>query len=101
MKYNNMDWLRDFSEEELSSMLRGDLLLIYSLCGLEVLQAICENLMGLNLYISTKSLREAMKVYAIRNFDGTNHKELAVKLGVSEKCIYDFIQEARYDKDRG
>ncbi|ODA43625.1 hypothetical protein THER_1664 [Thermodesulfovibrio sp. N1] len=96
-----MDWLRELSEEELSGLLYGDLSLIYSLCGIDTLIKVCENLMGMNLYISSKPIKDAVKLYVRKNFNGHNHKELAVKLGVSQRYIYDIIEkELRHDQNR-
>lgn len=100
MNLNKMDWLRELSKEELEEVLFGDLRLIYMLCGVDALVKICENLMGLNLYISSKPIKDAMKVYVKKNFKGYNHKELAITLGVSERYIYKVLREEDNDRDK-
>lgn len=91
----SMDWLRELSDEELSGVLWGDLSLVYSTCGIDTLIALCDKLMGLSIYVSSKPLREAMKLYIRKKYDGTNRKELAVKLGVSERFISEVIRDDR------
>lgn len=90
-----MDWLKELSKEELAEVLYGDIALIYSLCGIETLINVCDKLMGLNIYISSKPIREAMKLYIKKNYNGANRKELAAKLGVSERFVSEVISDDR------
>lgn len=95
MSSSKMDWLRELSEEELSGVLWGDLSLIHSMCGIDTLVKVCDKLMGLNIYVSSKPIREAMKVYIRKHYNGSNRKELAVKLGVSERFIQEVVSSDR------
>lgn len=100
MSSSKMDWIRELTDEELSQVLYGDLLLIYSLCGVETLIKVCENLLGLNIYVSSKPIKEAIKLYVRKNFTGDNHKELAAKLGISERYVYEILRGGRDDRDK-
>lgn len=95
MSLNKMEWLRELTEEELSRVLWGDLSLVYSMCGIDTLIQLCDKLMGLNIYVSSKPLREAMKLYIRKKYDGTNRKELAIKLGVSERFVSEVVSNDR------
>ncbi|MCS7285011.1 MAG: hypothetical protein NZ527_04755 [Hydrogenobacter thermophilus] len=95
-----MDWLRELTDEELAKVLYGDLSIIYSLCGIDTLIKLCENLMGMNIYISSKPIREAMKLYVRKNFTGDNHKELALRLGVGQRYIYEILEKMKDDRDK-
>ncbi len=88
-----MEWIKELDEETIIEKLEGDARLIYEFCGLEVLKALWENLPGINLYISTKSLIELQKEYIKRHYTGDNIKELAAKLKISERFIYKVIEE--------
>jgi Mor family transcriptional regulator len=93
-----MDWLKELSEEEINFCLQGDAQIVYHTCGLDTLISLAKNLSGISIYISQKNLRDAMKCYIKKNFDGSNHKELAIKLGVTERFIYDMINEISQER---
>jgi len=92
-----MDWLKELSAEELDSVLSGDLALIYSECGIDTLIKICKSLMGISLYISARSIHDARAMYIKKHYNGENIKDLAIKLGVSQRYIYKVI---KHDKNR-
>jgi len=94
-----VDWIKELSEKEIEEFLEGDLQIVYQYCGLEALCLLWENLSGLNIYISTKPLRALQRLYIKKHFNGINIKELARKLKVSEKFVYNVINDGNH-KDR-
>ncbi len=95
-------WLEEI---EVRDLLDCDVALIYDCCGLDVLIRLWENMQGVNLYISAKSLMAARKRYIALHYDGNNIKKLAVKLAVSEKFVQDVVAGKMSDylpqKDQG
>lgn len=91
-----MEWIREFTKEELDRILsdsKDALALIYNLCGLETMIQMCE-FRGMSLYISNKTIYKLMREY-IRKFYKNNVKELAQKLNVSEKYVYKVLKELK------
>jgi Mor family transcriptional regulator len=89
---NNFDWLKDVAIED---VLDGDTELIYKKCGIDVLMSLWSNLPSLYLYISTKPLLEAKKIYIKKNYNGVNVKELANRLNVSIRFVYNVVSELK------
>lgn len=89
---NNFDWLKDVAIED---VLDGDSELIYKKCGIEVLLSLWLNLPSLYLYVSTRPLNEAKKIYIRKNYNGTNVKELANRLNVSIRFVYNVVSESK------
>ncbi len=87
-------WLKEI---EIRDLLSGDLALIYDFCGRGVLIRLWEEMTGLNLYISAKSLHAARARYIALHYDGHNLKRLAVKLGCSEKFVHDVLNRKTGD----
>lgn len=56
---------------------------------------------GISIYISTKPLRALQKLYIRKHYNGTNIKEIASKLGVSEKFVYNVINDNDEDRNSG
>lgn len=83
----DLSWMKDI---DILPFLKGDLLTIYSACGEDVLRRLLEGTPSMTLYISTKPINEAKRIYVQNNFTGKNTKELARFLEVSDK----FVQEA-------
>ncbi len=88
-----MNWIKELSEREIQEALEGDLQLVYEHCGLDILCLIWQNFSGLNIYVSTKPLRALQKIYIKKYYNGHNIKEIAIKLGVSEKFVYNVISD--------
>jgi len=86
-----LDWIKELEEKEIKRALEGDLQLVYDFCGMDVLCSLLENFPRMNLYISTKPLRQLQRLYIRKNFGKMPIKELAHKLGVSEKFVYSVI----------
>lgn len=91
-----LDWL-DEIKEELPELLSGDAELIYTQCGYDVFKLLYQNFAGMNLYLSGKPLREAMRRYIRKRYSQSNLKELAMKLGVSERYVYKVLKEGDDD----
>jgi len=96
-----MDWLKDI---EFKDLLEKDAHLVYEHCGLATLLSLWENLPGITLYVSEKTLFEIKKRYIRKYFDKNssvyNAKALAVKLEVSEKFIYDALSQTDQKDER-
>ena len=88
-----LDWIKELEEKEIRKALEGDLQLVYDFCGMDVLCSLLENLLRMNLYISTKPLRQLQRLYIKKNFGKMPIKEPAHKLGVSEKFVYSVIDD--------
>ncbi len=84
-----MDWMKDV---EIEDLLSGDLLLVYEWCGREMLLDLWEHFPRMTLYISTKPINEAKKRYIKKHFNGKNVKELCALLQVSERFVYEAVE---------
>jgi len=85
---NELDWLKELKEEDITKELTHDIKLIYDACGLDVLISLWLHFSSIGFYISTAPLTEIKRIYAKRFHNNTNSKQLAIKLGVSERFIY-------------
>lgn len=94
-----MDWLKEFSQEELLEHLDGDTQIIYESCGLATLEKLWDgNLMGMSLHISTRPLFALKKAYIMRHYNGKNTKELALTLRLSERTIFRYAHRLAKEK---
>ena len=85
-----MSWINEIETEDLMT---GDLKLIADSCGHDVAILLLHRLPKCNLYISEKPLFEAKKRYIRKHFNGSNVKDLAILLRVSEQFIYNCINQ--------
>lgn len=96
-----MEWLKDI---EFVDLLEKDAHLVYEHCGLATLLSLWQNLPGITLYVSEKTLFEIKKRYIKKHFNKNssdcNAKALAVKLEVSEKFVYDALSQTDPKDDR-
>lgn len=70
-----------------------DLQLIAEDIGIEAIVKLALNHSGIYIYI-TKDFKKMLKrVYVLRTFDGSNAKFLARKLDISERAVYDWVNE--------
>ncbi len=84
-----MSWFDGMTPEDLP----GDLQLVARECGMDVAFKLAEKLGGIHIYIRPlKSLLvKKKKEFVIKNFNGANHKELAVAIGCTERYIYQIM----------
>lgn len=82
---NKLDWLEEI---EYRDLLTGDMKLIDERCGPEVLKALMEKVPKIHVYMSEKPIVEAQKRYIAKHYKQGNAKEIAAKLGVSERFVY-------------
>lgn len=88
-----MDWLKDFTTEELAKYLDGDTQIIYDSCGRETLEKLwAGDLAGMSLHISNKPLYRLKEAYIRKHYNGRNTKELALKLGLGERTVFNYAQ---------
>ncbi len=71
--------------------LEGDMAIVHNACGIETLKKLLEGVPSMTIYVSTKPINEAKRIYVQRNFNGTNAKELARFLEVSDKFVQDAL----------
>lgn len=83
----DLSWMDDI---DIVPFLDGDMATVYGACGEATLKSLWEGVPSMTLYVSTKAINEAKRIYVQRHFNGKNGKDLALFLEVSEK----FVQEA-------
>lgn len=88
----NYDWL---SEKEFVSSLSKTQRIIYDIVGKQAFLTMCEKLDGRTVDIKRSLVRSAKKRFVIQNFDGSNAKELARKIGVTSRTVYNYVREHR------
>ncbi len=93
----SLQWLKSI---DVRQHLSGDTELLYQECGIETLIALWEKLPSLSLYISTKPLNECKKVFIRKEYNGSNVKQLARTLNVSERFVMKVISEPAGSKPR-
>ena len=94
----SLDWIKEI---ELDDILSGDVRLIADSCGLDVLIRLWEECPSLSLYISTVPLNEARRRYIRRHYNGSNAKELAARLGVSDRFVFGAVASPQPPSLRG
>jgi Mor family transcriptional regulator len=87
-----LDWIR---EVEFADLLEGDAALVAEECGIDTLIKLWESFPGISLYISGKSLIKIKARYIKTFYNGKNAHALAIKLKVSERFIYNAINQKR------
>jgi hypothetical protein len=92
-----LDWIKEI---EIKDLLSHDSLLVAEHCGMDVLVKLWEGVPNLSLYISTKPLIEAKKRYIRKFYNSSNVKQLAIKLDVSERFVYDVLAMTAERDDR-
>jgi hypothetical protein len=71
--------------------LDGDMAIVYNACGADTLTKLWEGVPSMTIYVSTKPINDAKRVYIQRNYNGRNAKELARFLEVSDKFVQDAL----------
>jgi len=93
-KMGSLDWM---DEVDLSQVLTGDAKLVYENCGAETVKRLWSRLQGIAIYPSSTAINAAQRAYMRKKFDGTNYKEIAATLNVSER----FVREELAKNPRG
>lgn len=70
-----------------------ELQLIASDLGIEAIIKLAMKFSGIYIYIPKDLKKKIKKAYVLRCFDGTNAKQLARKLDISERSVYDWVHE--------
>jgi Mor family transcriptional regulator len=87
-----IDWIKDVEFEDL---LEKDMRIVFDSCQFETFCDLMENMSGLGIYVSKKSLFDIQRRYIQKYFDRHDEKRsakaLAAKLRVSEKFVYNAI----------
>lgn len=87
----SLSWLKEI---EIEDLLDKDVKMIHDHCGMDVLITMLANFPSMGLYISTKPLTEAKKRYIKKHHNGKNTKELCRLLDVSERFVYDVLENS-------
>ena len=82
--------------------LPGDLALVANECGLDVALALAEKMPSVPVYIRPISglIRKKKEAYIIKHFTGSNHKQLALDTGYSERWIYEVLSRRREERSK-
>lgn len=90
------NWLEDIPESEVLAVIDSDALFIAECAGLETLFRLWKGgAVKQTIRFSEKSVLAVKKIYIRKHFDGANVKDLSRILGVSEKFVYDTLNEKR------
>ena len=84
----NLDWM---DELDMNQFLTGDAKMIYATCGHDVFKVLWSRMQGIPIYPSKTAIQQAMRAYIRKNFNGTNQKDLALKLNVTERFVREVI----------
>ena len=98
-----MEWLKELSIDELKKELRdnGDMMLVIDACGLDTFCSLVNGgLVGMSIYLGGKPLFNLKRFYIRKHFNGSNVKELAKKLGVTERFVYYTVNPPKQCRDK-
>lgn len=84
-----MEWIKELKPEDLP----GDLHLVAQECGIEVAIRLAEKMGSISIYIRPidSLISQKKEEYIKKHFNGSNHKELAIATGYSERWIYEIL----------
>jgi len=88
----NLSWLKEIP---LHDILDEDSRVILSHCGVDILILLWENFLGWNFYFSGKGLKRAQRRYIEYYHKKYTARELARKLGCTERLVYKVLRELR------
>ena len=86
----NLDWMKEIDLEE---VLEGDARRIYERCGPDVLIALLGIFEGMFFYLPAKITRKARQLYILKNYNGRNANDLAIRLGTSSRYVYKIVSQ--------
>lgn len=100
-----LDWIRDMKQRDVDEVMKAPTLrgedssmrLVYEDCGIETNILLWRTLSSVQIYVSERPLNELRRRYVRRFFDPDNPadsvRDLAVRLGCSEKFVRDALAE--------
>jgi len=90
MSDKDLSWIRSI---EIEDLLDKDVKLVHEWCGTDVLIVLWEKFSSMSIYVSTKPLDRIKKRYVRKHWNGHNLKELCALLDVSERFVYEVLEE--------
>lgn len=87
----NLSWIKNLNNPE--HHLEGDTRLIAEECGIESFIKLYEIFNKTSVNFSESHLKELKKQYVREYFNGNNAKLIARKLGVSQRFVYEILNE--------
>lgn len=81
------------TRRQAAKVLSAGMFYIYSQCGAKTLQALLEHFPGITIYVGPGMLSNARTEYVRQHFDGSNAKQVAITMGVSEQYVYETMQK--------
>ena len=87
----NLSWIKTVTNPE--HHLEGDTRLIAEECGIESLIKMYEIFNKTSVNFSESHLKDLKKQYVREYFDGNNAKQIARKLGVSQRFVYEVLND--------
>ena len=100
-----LDWILDMKKRDVDEIMRttttrgedSSMRMVYEDCGIETAILLWRKLSSVTIYVSERPLNELRRRYVRQNFNPDDPencaKVLAVKLGVSEKFVYEALEE--------
>ncbi|MDH3976437.1 MAG: hypothetical protein OEV42_19405 [Deltaproteobacteria bacterium] len=79
--------------------LNEDLRLVAEQCGLDVAIRLADKMPSMGIYVRPiKGMGEIKERFVSKYFTGSNRKEIALVLGVSDRWVYEIYKKARQEK---
>jgi hypothetical protein len=88
-----LEWLKKLDPKDIEKNLPEDPLILYEEVGIDIFIKIWRKFGGLQFYIPNQPLNELRQIYVKRFYTGSNIKQLAIDLGVTERFIEKALQE--------
>jgi len=88
MNENNLEWI---NEIDLNEVLSGYLLELAEIIGAEAAVNLAERFKKTTLYFSEKPLDDLKRIYIRKNYPAITARQLARKLGVSERFVFEVV----------
>lgn len=90
MPDKSLAWVKEI---EIEDLLDKDMKLVHDHCGVDMAIALWENFSSMSIYVSTKPLAKIKKRYVKKFCNGHNIKDLCRLLDVSERFVYEVLEE--------
>ncbi|HDH51240.1 MAG TPA: hypothetical protein ENH31_00450 [Nitrospirae bacterium] len=85
------------NELTIEDMPNQDMRLVAEACGIEIAVKLLQELGGIGINIPKFGFKKLVQQYVCDHYDGSNAKELALKLGITERHIYNLCQPEQED----